>query len=407
MQARRRPCRKTPDKPAKEEKRMKKILAATAIAAALGAGTALAQTRGVTDTEIVLGGHHDMSGIFAGFSVPAVKAAQLYFDEVNAKGGIHGRKIKYIVEDHGYNPAKAVQLVNKLVNSDNIFAMFLALGTPHNLAAFKITDPLGIPNVQPLSAARQMLQEPLDLHYAGTAAYYDAIRAAIRYMKDKEGSTTVCTMYLPTDFGEEIHEAAVDEAKASGLKYGADTTHKPDEKDFTGALQKLNEAGCDLVTTALGLAQTITVSGTAKKLGYTKMKLLGSSAAFHTAVAKVPGGATEGFYAAAGWQDLEARAGDPEVAAWIKSYTEATGEKFPGTGALLGRAAAELIVKALEAAGKDLTYASFQKAMESLEYEDKIMGNKAKMGPGDHLASDEIFISKIEGGSWKTIATTK
>jgi branched-chain amino acid transport system substrate-binding protein len=389
-----------------EEKRMKKLLATTAIAAMLPVA-AMAQTRGVTDTEIVIGGQHDMSGIFAGFSVPAVKAAQLYFDEVNAKGGVNGRKIRYVVEDHGYNPAKAVQVVNKLVNSDNVFAMLLSLGTPHNLAAFKIQDPLNIPNVSPLSAARQMLQEPLNLHYAGTASYYDSIRAAVRYMKDKEGSTTVCTMYLPTDFGEEIHQAAVDEAKASGMKYGTDTTHKPDEKDFAGALQKLNEAGCDLVTVALGLAQVIAVDATAKKLGYDKMKFLGSSAAFHTAIAKVPGGVTEGFYAAAGWQDLEARAGDPEVAAWIKSYTEATGEKFPGTGALLGRSAAELMVRALEAAGKDLTAESFQKAMESLAYDDKIMGNTVKMGPGDHLAADEIFISKIEGGSWKTVATVK
>ncbi len=386
---------------------MKKLLAATAAVALFHAAPALAQTRGVTDTEIVIGGMHDMSGIFAGFSVPAVKAAQLYFDEVNAKGGVNGRKIKYIVEDHGYNPAKAVQVVNKLVNSDNVFAMLLSLGTPHNLAAFKIQDPLGIPNVSPLSAARQMLQEPLAIHYAGTASYYDSIRAAVRYMKDKEGSTTVCTMYLPTDFGEEIHEAAVDEAKASGLKYGADTTHKPDEKDFAGALQKLNDAGCDLVTTALGLAQTITVSATAKKLGYDKMKLLGSSAAFHTAIAKVPGGATEGFYAAAGWQDLEARASDPEVAAWIKSYTEATGEKFPGTGALLGRSAAGLMVRALEAAGRDLTYESFQKAMELMDFDDKILGNHVKMGPGDHLGTDEIYISKIENGAWKTVATVK
>ena len=386
---------------------MKKSFVTAAFAATLLASPALAQTQGVSDTEIKVGGLHDLSGIFAGFSVPAVKAAQQYFDEVNAAGGVNGRKITYIVEDHGYNPTKAVQLANKLVNSDQVFAMLLSLGTPHNLAAFKIQDPKNIPNVSPLSAARQMLDEPLALHYAGTASYYDAIRVAVRWMKENEGSTTVCTMFLPTDFGEEIHAGAVDEAKALGMTYGGETTHKPDDADFAGALQKLNADGCNLVTVALGIKQVITVLGTAKKLGYNDMKFLGSSASFHTAIAKVPGGITDGFYAAAGWQDLEARAGDPEVAAWIKAYTEATGEKFPGTGALLGRSAAGLFVKGLEAAGKDLTPESFQKAMESLEYDDKIAGNKVKMGPGDHLAADEIFISKIEGESWKTLASTK
>jgi branched-chain amino acid transport system substrate-binding protein len=387
---------------------MKKLFWTAAVAAALAAAPASAQTRGVSDTEIKIGGLQDLSGIFAGFSVPAVKAIQQYFEEVNAKGGVNGRKLVYIVEDHGYNPSKVPQLANKLVNSDQVFAMLQSLGTPHNLAAFKIQDPAGVPNVSPLTAARQMLQEPLALHYAGTASYYDAVRVAIRWMKDNQGSTTVCAMYLPTDFGEEVHMAAVDEAKDSGLKYGADSTHKPDDADFAGALQKLNEAGCDLVTVALGLKQVITVLGTAKKLGYNNMKFLGSSASFHTAISKVPGGITEGFYAAAGWQDLEARAGDPKVQEWIVAYQAATGEKdLPGTGALLGRSAAELMVRGLEAAGKDITGESFQKGMETLEYDDVIAGNKVKMGPGDHLASDEIFISQIQGGSWKTLATTK
>lgn len=385
---------------------MKAFWISAAVSAVLLAAPAAAQTQGVSDTEVKIGGNHDLSGIFAGFSAPAVKAAQLYFDEVNANGGVHGRKVTYIVEDHGYNQAKAVQLTNKLVNSDQVFAMLLSLGTPMNLASFKIQDPKGIPNVSPLSAARQMLDPPLDLHYAGTSSYYDGVRAAIRWMKDNEGSTTICSMYLPTDFGTEIQAASVDEAKDSGLSYAVETTHKPDEADFTGALQKLNEANCDLVTVALGIKQVITVLGTAKKLGYDSMKFLGSSAAFHTAIAKVPGGITEGFYAAAGWQDLEARAGDPEVGAWIKSYTEATGEKFPGTGALLGRSAAELLVRGLEAAGQDLTHESFQKGMESLDYDDKIAGNHVTMGAGDHLGAAEIFISRIEGGSWKTLAST-
>lgn len=387
---------------------MKAIFHSVTLAAALAAAPAMAQTQGVSDTEIKIGAQQDMSGIFAGFSVPAVAAVQQYFDEINAKGGIHGRKLVYIVEDHGYNPSKAVQVVNKLVNSDKVFAMLLSLGTPHNIAGFKIQDPKMIANVSPLSAARQMLDPVYDLHYAGTASYYDAVRTTIRWMKDNLGSKKVCSMYLPTDFGEEIHLASVDEAKESGLEYAAETTHKPDDADFAGALQKLNAGGCDLVALALGIKQTITVLATAKKLGYADMKFVGSSASFHTAIAKVPGKITEGFYAGAGWQDLEARAGDPEVAAWIAAYKAHTGkDELPGTGALLGRSAAEILVRALEAAGKDLTPESFQKAMESLDYDDKIAGNHVKMGAGDHLAAEEIYISQIEGGSWKTIATSK
>ncbi|MGB7301186.1 MAG: ABC transporter substrate-binding protein [Burkholderiaceae bacterium] len=379
----------------------------TAAALSIFTAQALAATQGVTDTEVVIGSANDLSGPFAAFGAPAVKAAQLYFDEINASGGVNGRKLRFVVEDHGYQVPKAVQVVNKLVNRDKVFAMLLSLGTPHNVAAFKLLDAKGIPNVSPLSAARQMLQDPIQYKFAGTASYYDAVRATVNYMAKNEGAKKVCTMYIPSDFGKEIQAAAVDESKALGLDYVGETTHKPDETDYVGSLTKLKAAGCNLVTVALSVRGVITAVATAKKIGWTDAKFVGSSAAFHTAIAKVPGGVTDGFFAGAGWQDLEARASDPEVAAWIKSYTEASGEKFPGTGALLGRSAAEIFVNALRAAGKNLTNESFVKAMESLDYADKIAGNKVKMGPNDHVAADEIYISKIDGGNWKLVGQAR
>lgn len=386
---------------------MKKILKSASLAFAVSTVLAAAPVmaeQGVSDTEIVLGGHHDLSGPFAAFSVPAVKAINHYFAEVNAKGGVHGRMLKYVVEDHGYNVSKVGPAVNKLVNKDKIFAMFMALGTPHNLAAFKIMDPKGIPNVQPLSASASMLNEPYNSHFAGLSSYYDAIKTTVGYMAKEHGSTVVCSMYLPTDFGKDIQGGAKDGAEAAGLKYGAETTHKPDEGDFVGSLSKLKAAGCNLVATALGVRQTLTVLGTAKKMGLADMKFLGSSASFHTVVAKAgEGKIAEGFFAAAGWQDIEARAGDPVIGGWIKSFKEAAGDKMMGTGAMLGRSGAELMVRALEAAGKDLTHASFIAAMETMEYDDVILGNHVKMGPGDHQGATEIYVSQVQGASWKVL----
>ena len=162
-----------------------------------------------------------------------------------------------------------------------------------------------------------------------------------------------------------------------------------------------------MVAVALSVRGAITAVATAKKLGWNDVKFIGSSASFHTAIAKVPGGVTEGFYAAASWSDLEARVGDPVVGKWIKSYTQASGEKFPGTGALLGRGGAEMMVRALEAAGRDLTVDSFLKAMDGLKYEDKILGNMVDMDPKTHVASNEIYISQVAGGSWKVVGEIK
>ena len=378
-------------------------LAATTMALAVAGLPAYAE-QGVSDTEVLVGSNNDLSGPFAAFGAPATKAAQLYFDQINANGGIHGRKIRFIVEDHGYQMPKAIQGMNKLINGDKVFAMLLSLGTPMNIAAFKQQDPKNIPNVSPLSAARQMNEPFSGLHYAGTASYYDQIKAGVSYLAKEKGATKVCAMYLPTDFGKEIQQGAADIAAATeGLEFVSETTHKPDDADFVGSLQKLKAEGCQIITLALGVRQAITVSGTAKKLGITDISLLNASAGFHSVMAKVPGGVTEGMYAASGWADLLARMDNPEVQKFFKEYTEATGEKLPGTGAVLGRSAAITFVKALEAAGKDLNAETFQKAMESLDFPDPISGNHVDYSAEDHQGADEIIISVIEDGNWKEL----
>ena len=384
-----------------------KLLKKLALAAAAGsmlASGAMAE-QGVTDTEVLIGSNQDLSGIFAAFGAPATKAAQLVFDEVNEAGGIHGRKIRFIVEDHAYQMPKAIAGMNKLINGDKVFAMLLSLGTPMNIAAFKLQDAKRVPNVSPLSAARQMNEPFSPLHYAGTASYYAQIKTAVPYLAKEKGQSKVCSMYLPTDFGKEIQQGAVDAASENdGIEFVSETTHKPDDSDFVGALQKLKGAGCEIITMALGVRQAITVSGTAKKLGLNDITLLNASAGFHTVMAKVPGGVTEGMYAAAGWADLLSRMDNPEVQKFFKRYTEASGEKLPGTGAVLGHSAAVAMVKALEAAGKDLNADTFQKGMESLNYEDAVSGNTVDYSAEDHQGADEIIISVIKDGNWQEIA---
>ena len=384
---------------------MKRILAKSILAMGLAAGMASAAhaTQGVTDTEIVIGSNGDLSGIFAAFNVGAIKAAQMMFDEINENGGIHGRKIRFIVEDHGYQVPKAVQNFNKLVNSDQVFAMILNLGTPHNIAGFPIMEAKQVANVSPLTSARQMIEGDITYKYAGASSYYDQMRAAIKLLAEQNDAKEVCAMYIPSDFGLEVQEGAKAGAEENGLTYVDETTHKPDEQDFVGSIQKLQAAGCDIVATGIGVRQTIVAYGTAKKLGWTDVAFVGASAAMNTAIAKVPEGVTEGFYAAAGWSDLEARMDNPELKAWAEAYQAKFGEPA-GTAAQLGYGAAKTLTLALEAAGKDLTAESFKTAMESLQFTDPIGDVEVKYGPEDHQGADLIVINKIEGGMWKEVS---
>ena len=84
------------------------LAAAALVVAGLLSSVAVAQTRGVTKSEILLGSHTDLSGPAATYGVSSTNGARMRFDEVNAAGGIHGRKIKLILEDAQYQVPKAV-----------------------------------------------------------------------------------------------------------------------------------------------------------------------------------------------------------------------------------------------------------------------------------------------------------
>jgi branched-chain amino acid transport system substrate-binding protein len=213
-------------------------------------------------------------------------------------------------------------------------------------------------------------------------------------------------MLLPTDFGKEIEAAVHKLADEGKVELGAEVAHKPDESDFTGALGKVKDSGCDTIGMALGVSQMINAIATARKLGMDQKFML-SGAGFHTVVAKglAQQGVMDGVFAGAGWQDLEARMGDPEVQEFVAAYKEATGEDYPGTGALLGHSGARIVVEALEAAGPDLTHESFIAAMEGLNFEDKVAGNTVTFSAEDHAGADEVFVSKIENGSWVLVDT--
>lgn len=382
-----------------------KTLAGLGIAAAMttGLATAALAQQGVTDTEVLIGSNGDQSGIFAPFNVQAIKAAQMEFDKVNDAGGIHGRKIKLIVEDHTYQIPKAVANFNKLINSDGVFAMILNLGTPHNIAGFQMMGPKKIANISPLTSARQMIEGDISYKYAGASSYYDQLRAGISYLVPEKKAENICAMYIPSDFGKEIQEGAKAMTEELGKNWAAETTHKPDEGDFVGALSKLREAKCDVIALALGVRQVIVTVATAKKLGWNDVTFIGSSAGFHEAIASQPGGITEGYYAAAGWADYKPRMDNATVKAWHDEYKAKYGDEVPGMAAILGAGAAHTLIKALEAAGKDLTPETFQTAMEGLSFRDEIGDVDVSYGPDDHQGGDLIVISKVEDGVFKEI----
>jgi len=382
---------------------MKKALAAGVMVAAMAvAATVLAQkdVRGVTPAEIVLGMHTDLSGPAATYGVSSSNAVKMRFDEVNAKGGIHGRKIRLVVEDTQYQVPRAVQAGTKLINRDRIFAMVAPLGTPMNNALFKDQFEAGVPNLFPLSAARSMYEPFHKLKFYGAASYVDQIRAGIQYFVTTKGKKALCAMYQDTDFGKEVLDGVQQQADKLKIKLVETVTHKPTDQDFTAQITKLKGAGCDLVALGTIVRDSIVPYATARKIGWTDVDFLGSAATYDLFVAAAQGGVTEGLHAM-GLTDMPYRDTlSPTAQGWFDRYKERY-KADPNIGAVYGHVAADLTVVGLERAGKDLTTDSLVKGLESIKgYRDIFNGPEASFGPDKHQGANSSFLAVVKGGRW-------
>src|SRR5438128_8524156 len=378
-----------------------RLVAGVVLAAGALAGVALAQeSRGVSKTEIVLGMHTDLSGPAATYGVSSSNAVKMRFDEINDKGGIHGGKIRLIVEDSQYQVPRAVQAGAKLIHRDRVFAMVAPLVTPMNNALFKDQIEAGVPNLFPLSAARSMFEPFNRLKFYGAATYVDQVRAGINYFVTKKGKKAVCAMYQDTDFGKEVLDGVQMQADKMKVKLVEQVSHKPTDQDFTAQITKLKAAGCDLVVLGTIVRDSIVAYATARKIGWTDVDFLGSAASYDLFVAAAPGGVTEGLYAM-GRPGLPYRdTVSPAATAWYDRYKERF-KVDPNIGAVYGHVAADLTVVALEKTGPELTLDNFVRAMEGIKsYRDIFNGPEASFGPDKHQGANSSFLAVVKGGRW-------
>jgi branched-chain amino acid transport system substrate-binding protein len=365
-------------------------------------GRAIAATRGVTDTEIVVGTMTDLSGVTAVQGVNNANAMRMAFDEINARGGIHGRKIKWVVEDMEYIVPKAVQAMNKLLNRDDIFFALGNGGTPMNDAVMPSMFEKNVPNVFPLTCARSMYEPFNRLKFGQFASYYDQMRAGVKYFVEQRGKKVVGSMYQDTDFGRDVHAGAVDQLKSMGMKLAAVTAHRPTDTDFNAAIDRLHDAGCDLICMGTIVKDTTIILQTARKIGW-KPDFCGQFASYSTAVAEAPGEPAEGFYSMAPALYRYPDYPQPAVQAFTRKYRDRFGIEVNYLGEA-GYTAVTFTAAALDKVGRDLTVDSFIGALESMKDWHDIFGGPAlSMSPTNHHASSQSFLSVVRNRRWTPV----
>ncbi len=228
-----------------------KVMGLAVSALALTHLPAAAQTKvtneGISANEIVIGTHQDLSGPIKVWGVPVSNGMKMAVEEINAAGGIQGRKLKMILEDNGYDPKKAVLASQKMVERDKIFAMIGPMGSPTVLAAQDILFDAGVLQLFPLTAAEFTFKfdptKPQErLKFNNLLPYVESTRAALKWMMEAKKFAKPCIMHQDDEYGKNVLDGFT--LQLAAMKVPACSAKAPLRSAMTARCFRLQRPSC-------------------------------------------------------------------------------------------------------------------------------------------------------------------
>ncbi|MEO7938583.1 MAG: ABC transporter substrate-binding protein [Burkholderiaceae bacterium] len=381
--------------------RLLKLGTAALLGLAMAAG---AQARGVTDKEIVLGTHLDLSGPVAA-GMPSIRnGMQMRIDEANEAGGINGRKIRLMVEDNAGQPQMAVRVTEKLLRSDDVFAFVNPFGSGANAASVKKAVDAGALYFAPwgASAIIQKISGNSPLLFTVTPNYDVVMHKGVEWMIKKYGSKKVGYIYQEGPLGDLMSGGVKAAMKDNKLTLVAEAAYKVGDIDFSSQVARMKAAGADLIVAASLTRETIGIMSEVKKLGWTDVKVLTGNPGRTGIVLALGKESVEGLYGVGPWK---VGTDFPAVQAWKEKFTKRFPNQELDENAALAYDYTDWLLKGIEAAGKDLSAEKVAKALQTITYDDK---GRVMLQPvrfvNNHISPESIEIDQVQKGKWVTIS---
>ena len=383
---------------------MFKRFKSTLLAALLSAGVATAAgAAGVSDKEIVLGTHLDLSGPVAA-GMPSIRnGMQMRLDEANDAGGVNGRKFRLVVEDNGSQPQMAVRAIDKLLRKDEVFAIVNAFGSGPNAAVVKRAVDEGALYFAPWGASSIIRKTAADspLLFTTTPNYDTIMNTGVTWMIDTYKPAKVGYIYQEGPLGALMGEGVKKALAAKGMAYAAEAGYKAGDIDFSSQVARMKAADVDMIVIATVTRETIGIMAEVKKLGWNNVRVLTGNPGRTGIVLQLGKDNVEGLYGVGTWRLFTPTSGPEPVKAWFANYKKKYTNE-PDENALLAYAYTDMFVKAVQGAGKDLTADKVAKYLQTNSFEHPIFYDKQTF-KGNHFDPEYVEIDQIKGGAWTSL----
>ncbi len=387
-------------------------LVAGAAALALAAVPAMAQKKygpGASDTEIKLGQTMPYSGPASAYGTIG-KLQLAYFKMVNESGGINGRKINLISLDDGYSPPKTVEQVRKLVEQEEVLALFQTLGTPSNSAIHKYVNAKKVPHLLLATGATKWADPKnfpwtlgFNLSYQAEGTIY------AKYLLKEKPNAKIAILYQNDDYGKDLLKGIKDGLGAKGAKMVvAEATYEVTDTTVDSQIVTLQGSGADTfinITTPKFAAQAIRK---AFDSGWKPLHIVNNVAASVGSVLapagldKSTGLLTLQYYKDPNdpqWKD------DPAMLEWRAFMARYYREGDPKDAAnLYAYLAAQIMVQILKQSGNDLTRENVMKqaaSIKNLKLPLLLTGMSLNTTPTDFFLVKQGQLSRFTGSQWQ------
>jgi len=369
---------------------------------------------GASDSEIKIGNIMPYSGGLSSLStVGKVEAA--YFAALNERGGINGRKIKFISYDDNYSPPKTVEQARKLVESDEVLAVFSVLGTPTNSAIQKYLNLKKVPHLFIASGGTKW-GDPSGFPWSigWQPPTQTEARIFAKHLSEIKPSAKVAVIYQNDDFGKDMTKSFKERLPLGGPTVVAESSYEASEPTMDTHVVKMKASGADtlmIFASAKYAAQIIKKTG---ELGWRPLKLVPYVSAFVESVMRPAGfDAAEGSISAAYIKDPS----DPQ---WkddegMKKFMDFYTKHFANSGkmdeqlAAVGYSMAQTLELLIRQCGDDLTRANLMKQAANLRgvaLDLLLPGITIDTSPADFFPINQLQLMRFEGGTWKLFGPT-
>jgi branched-chain amino acid transport system substrate-binding protein len=389
-------------------------VAALPAALVLLAGTitsALAQKKydtGATDTEIKIGNMIPYSGPASAYGLIG-KTETAYFTMINDQGGINGRKINFISYDDAYSPPKAVEQVRKLVESDEVLAVFNPLGTPSNTAIQKYLNGKKIPQLFLATGATKWNDaKNFPWTIGWQPSYQSEAQIYAKWLIREKPDAKIGVLYQNDDFGKDYLKGLKDGLGTKGAMITVEDSYEISEPTIDTHIVKLKSANPDVLiifATPKFAAQTIKKTA---ELGWKPLQILANVSVSVGAVMQPAGldnsqGVLSASYTKDGtdvqWKD------DPGMKKWSAFLDKYMPDANRSDSSLVyGYGVAQTLVKVLQMCGDDLTRANVMKQAASLKDftpDTLLPGITINTSATDFAPISQLQMQRFKGTRWE------